>query len=383
MNRLVLTDFRSYAYQRIEVDDRPVVLTGPNGAGKTNLLEALSLLGPGRGLRRARLGELVRNGADGRWAVSAGCVGPDGTHEIGTGLVPTEPAGNGELLEDAVGRRAVRIDGASARGPSALAEVLALRWLTPQMDRLLAEAAAPRRRFLDRLVFGYDAAHARRVSEYDRALRQRARLLRERIGDQSWLAASEETMAATGVAIAVARRDAAARLGNALETAIGPFPRATIAIQGTLEEWLEEGSALETESRFRRVLATSRERDAASAGAGTGPHRSDLAVRHAETDAPAAQCSTGEQKALLIAILLADARLHTARRGVRPLLLLDEVAAHLDAARREALLAEVLSLGGQAWLTGTERSVFVGLGGNAQWLGVEDSTVSPQTESAL
>ena len=385
--RLTLTDFRSYRGQRLLVDDRPVVLTGPNGAGKTNLLEAISMLAPGRGLRRSRLGELGRIGAEGPWAVAAQARGRGGPHDIGTGLVRVaatraghnDANGNAHLNgDDADERRIVKIDGRPARGASALAEVLAMRWLTPRMDRLLVDAAAPRRRFLDRLVFGFDPSHARRVNEYERALRQRARLLREGARDVAWIAAAEETMSATGVAIAVARRDAAARLANALSFATGPFPRAAVAIVGVIENWLGDGSALDAEVRFRAALQASRAHDGAAGGAAVGPHRSDLVVSHGETGLAAAQCSTGEQKALLINILLADARLHAARHGSVPLLLLDEIGAHLDAVRREALFAELLDLGVQAWLTGTDRRLFAPLGARAQWLVVEESHVSPQ-----
>ena len=380
--KLTLTDFRSYRGQRLLVDDRPVVLTGPNGAGKTNLLEAISMLAPGRGLRRSRLGELGRNGAEGPWAVAAKAIGRGGPHDIGTGLArgaanaagPTD-ADDGDHTDE---RRVVKIDGRPARGASALAEVLAMRWLTPQMDRLLVDAAAPRRRFLDRLVFGFDPSHARRVNEYQRALRQRARLLREVARDAAWIAAAEETMSATGVAIAVARRDATARLANALSLATGPFPRAAVALDGAIESWLGESSALDAEVRFRTALQASRERDAAAGGAAVGPHRSDLVVSHGDNGLAATHCSTGEQKALLISVLLADARLHAARRGSAPLLLLDEIGAHLDAVRREALFAELLDLGVQAWLTGTDRRLFAPLGERAQWLVVEDSQISPE-----
>lgn len=373
VRRLSLTDFRCYAGLRLDLDRRPVVLTGPNGAGKTNLLEALSLLSPGRGMRRARLGELVRREApSGCWAVAAHLDGPGGRVEIGTGL---QIAPDREE-EEAAERRSVRIDGAGAAGPQALAEVASLVWLTPQMDRLFTDAPSGRRRFLDRLTFGLDPAHARRVSAFEKAMRERNRLLRAGGGDPAWLAALEGTMAEWAVAVAAARRDAVARLSAALSgQPDGPFPRARLAVQGRLEGWLDEMPALEAEDRYRALLGEQRQGDREAGGAGEGPHRSDLHVVHAGKDMPAAQCSTGEQKALLIAIILADVRLQVARRGAAPVLLLDEVAAHLDQTRRAALYAQLADLGAQAWMTGTEPQFFEPLQGEAQFFTVRDGRV--------
>ncbi len=370
VRRLALTDFRCYRRLRLEAGPLPVVLTGPNGAGKTNLLEAVSFLAPGRGLRRARLDEVTRIGARpaGVWGVAATVEGPGGETELGTGL---QPAGEGRAAE----RRVVKVNGAVASGP-ALAEAVHLIWLTPQMDRLFLEAASGRRRFLDRLVYGFDADHARRVSAYERALRERSRLLREGRADPSWLGALEATMTEHGVAVAAARRAAVARLNGALEAGVGPFPRAELALDGTLEAWLAEGAALEAEDRFGAVLAEGRGRDAETGTVPVGPHRGDLLVRHVAKDVPAAQCSTGEQKALLIAIVLAEARLQALRRGAAPLLLLDEVAAHLDAERRAALFEEIVALGAQAWLTGTDRTLFAALEGRAQYFLVREGTLS-------
>jgi len=383
VTRLVLTDFRCYRQARLAVDTRPVVVTGANGAGKTNLLEAISFLAPGRGLRRARLGEVDRRALpegtvaegtvaaeiSGAWTVAADIATARETVQIGTGREAT--ANGGE-------RRVVRIDGAPARSQAALAEHVNLVWLTPQMDRLFIEGAAPRRRFLDRLVYGFDPGHASRVAAYDQALRERGKLLREGPYDAAWLGALEESMARHGVAIAAARREIVARLDRACAAGVAGFPVAALAAIGTVEAALGERPALAVEDDMRGALAASRRQDAESGGAASGPHRSDFAVRHAGTGVAAEQCSTGEQKALLIAILLAHARLQAALRGVAPIMLLDEIAAHLDRERRRALFAELIALGAQAWLTGTDSEVFGELRGAAQFLSVRDATIAAQ-----
>ncbi|UEM03870.1 DNA replication/repair protein RecF [Skermanella rosea] len=370
VTRLTLTQFRCYDGARLDADARPVVLTGPNGAGKTNLLEAVSFLSPGRGLRRARLADVERIGAPegSGWAVAARVATPFGPVDIGTGRDGTAD-GQPE-------RRLVRIDGHPVRGQVALAEHVALTWLTPQMDRLFVEGSSGRRRFLDRLVFGFDPAHAGRLSRYEHALRERGRLLRDGRGDESWLSALEDEMATSGVAVAAARRDMVARLQQACEQATGPFPRADLAVSGTVEDWLADQPALAAEDALRRRLSESRRHDGSGEGT-AGPHRSDLAVRHRGKDMPAEFCSTGEQKALLIAIVLANARLMAAERGQPPLMLLDEVAAHLDADRRSALFGEILDLGAQAWLTGTDAGIFAELGDRASFFRVEDAHVHP------
>ncbi len=371
--RLRLSGFRCYESAQLDLDARPVVLTGPNGAGKTNLLEAISLLAPGRGLRGARLEEMDRQGTlkagepgEG-WTVAAAVTTPGGMVEIGTGHRP-----------DSTTRRVVQIDGKQNRSQTSLSDHVSAVWLTPQMDRLFTDGASGRRRFLDRLVFGFDAAHAGRVSAYEHMLRERARLLRDG-GDAVWLDTLESDMAERGVAIAAARRELTARLARLTEAPAGPFPGAEVAVTGKVEEWLDEGPALAAEERLRAALRGSRAQDAAAGGAAVGPHRSDLAVRHLAHGMPAALCSTGEQKALLIAIVLANARLQTAERGRVPLLLLDEVAAHLDADRREALFEEVLALGAQAWFTGTDRGVFESFAGRAQYVAVRAGRLEHET----
>jgi DNA replication and repair protein RecF len=371
VTRLAVTDFRNYRTVRLELDAGLVVLTGPNGAGKTNLLEAVSLLSPGRGLRNARLGEFDRRAdadATAEWAIAATVESLRGEVRIGTGR---DPAGSE--------RRVVKIDGENARGQAVLGEVIGLTWLTPQMDRLFIEGPSARRRLLDRLVLGLDPAHAARVAAYEHAMRERSRLLRDGPADPVWLDALDETMAAQGVAIAAARRDAVERLDRACAEAEGSFPRARLALAGTVEAWLNELPALAAEERFKAALKQARTADALSGGASVGPHRSDLAVSYAETGIPAESLSTGEQKALLISIVLAHARLQRETRGEPPLLLLDEVAAHLDAARREALFDELLSLECQVWLTGTDAALFAPLKPAARFLAVSGGALSETT----
>jgi DNA replication and repair protein RecF len=373
VRRLILTEFRNYGSTRLDLEPGPVVLTGPNGAGKTNLLEAISFLSPGRGLRNARLGDIDRRGGaaapQAPWAVAAVVETRRGTVRIGTGR------------EDAADeRRVVRIDGEAARGQAALGEWLGVLWLTPQMDRLFSEGPAGRRRFLDRLVLGLDPAHAGRVARYEHAMRERSCLLRDRPADPSWLAAVEEIMAEQGVAVAAARREAVEQLDRFCAAAKGPFPRARLSLSGTVETWLQSMPALAAEERFNAGLAENRPADAVSGGAALGPHRSDLGVIHAEKGIAADQASTGEQKALLISIVLAQAGLQREVRGEPPVLLLDEVAAHLDAARRGALFAILAELESQAWLTGTDAALFAPLRQAARFVSVSDGTLS---ETAL
>ena len=375
ITRLVLTGFRNYREARLTLSTEPVVLTGPNGAGKTNLLEALSFLAPGRGLRGAKLTEIDRrpSAADGDnagsstagWAVAATVTTQRGALRLGTG----RDTGDGE-------RRLVRIDGEPVRSHAMLAERLGVVWLTPPMDRLFVDGPGGRRRFLDRLVFTLDPAHASRVGAYEQALRERARLLRDGPADPVWLGALEEVMSAQGVAVAAARRDAVERLDRACAEADDPFPRASLRLTGTVEDWLDEMPALAVEARFAAALAAARYGDAVAGGAAVGPHRSDLRISLARTGVAAEFGSTGEQKALLISILLAHAELRRGLRGEPPLLLLDEIAAHLDAGRRAALFEILARFESQVWLTGTDDALFVQLRGRAQFLAVSDGTVS-------
>lgn len=373
VRRLTLSDFRCYGHLCVEVDHRPVVLTGTNGAGKTNVLEALSFLAPGRGMRRAAPAEIVYNGAgaDASWAVAASVDGLEGPVEIGTGR------------NDATGKRIVRLDGQTARNQMALGEVVSILWLTPVMDRLFNEGASGRRRFLDRLVFGLDPAHAARLSAYEHALRERARLLRQaRQGcrfDLVWMERLEEIMAVHGVEAAGARLTTIQRLSDACRIGVGPFPAAELRVSGSVEQKLEDGGSLEeVTASFRDTLRATRRTDGESGGAGNGPHRSDLRVRHAAKGLDAERCSTGEQKALLIAIVLGQARMQAALRGAAPILLLDEVAAHLDHERRAALFDELVGLRTQSWLTGTDLSLFTAFGERAQFFHVHDAHLSRQ-----
>jgi DNA replication and repair protein RecF len=357
---LRLTDFRNYRTLALDLDPVPIVATGANGAGKTNLLEAVSFLAPGRGLRQSRLSEIDFQAVATGWAVAATVESANGPVEIGTGRVAPDE------------KRIVRIAGKPMRSQSALAEYVSAVWLTPQMDRLFVEGPAGRRRFLDRLAYGFDTAHAGRVSAYESAMRQRSKLLRDGAGDAVWLGVLESTMAERGVAIAAARREIAERLNRACALAESPFPKASLQLDGALETWLESLPALEVEERMRASLAEARRQEAENARAPVGPHRSDLLVRHVDKDQAAELCSTGEQKALLISIVLADARLRAAERNAAPLLLLDEVAAHLDQRRREALFDEIDNLHAQVWLTGTDVSTFESLRDRAQFLHVQE-----------
>lgn len=349
VSRLLLTDFRSYREAAIEAGSGLVMLTGENGAGKTNVLEAVSLLSPGRGLRGAALGEMARRDGAGGFAVAARLAGDT---EIGTGALAAAPE-----------RRQVRINGAPASA-NALSEWLSVLWLTPAMDRLFTDSAGSRRRFLDRLVLALRPDHAGHSARYEAAMRARNKLLAEPMPDPAWLGALEARMVEHGAAIASARRDTAAALAERLALATeGPFPRADLALDG------------EEPDDLAAALAASRARDAAAGRTLTGPHRIDLAVTHEGKMMPAASCSTGEQKALLIALILAHSDLVAARMERRPILLLDEVAAHLDPSRRAALFAQLETTGGQVWMTGTEPSLFAEIGGEATRLTVVDGLI--------
>jgi DNA replication and repair protein RecF len=335
VSRLTLTDFRSYASATIEPGPGFVLLSGENGAGKTNLLEAVSMLTPGRGLRGAALSEMARQGEGGAWAVAAKL----GETDIGTGTLPSAPE-----------RRQVRVNGAGA-SVNSLSEWLGVLWLTPAMDRLFAGSAGERRRFLDRLVLALEPAHAHHSARYEAAMRSRNKLLADEAPmDPAWLEALEHQMADHGNAISEARGRTVAALGERLGAAPeDEFARAAIALEG----W--HGGDLAADLRDGRA------RDAAAGRAGAGPHRQDLAVVHAAKSIAAAQSSTGEQKALLLGLILAHAELVAERRGQPPILLLDEVAAHLDPKRRAALF-ERLEGRGQVWMTATEAALFEGIG---------------------
>jgi DNA replication and repair protein RecF len=359
---LKLTDFRNYARAELLLDARPVVLIGDNGSGKTNLLEAVSLLGPGNGLRSRPYSELCRKEGAGGFAVAARIVSRDDEVEIGTGI----PAGTQEEHPG----RTVRIAGKEASA-GALGEHVKLVWLIPAMDGLFTGSASERRRLLDRLVLAVDPKMRSPLGRYDRAMRQRNRLFQMREGSRTLFEGLEEQMAEAGTAIAAARLDAVTRLASLIERmrdarGQGPFPWAEIALEGTLEEALSRLPATEVEDEFGAQLAQGRERDRAAARALEGPHLSDLIVSHGPKNAPAAHCSSGEQKALLIGLILAKAELIKELEGASPMILLDEVAAHLDQSQRGALFAEISRLSAQAWMTGTDRDLFAPMAEKAQ-----------------
>ena len=376
LSRLTLTDFRSYERLSVAFDGRPVALYGPNGAGKTNLLEAISFLAPGRGVRGASApdaGRRLPGEARSRpWSVAAEIDAADGAVKLGTGIEP------------GASRRTVRLEGETV-APGRLAEMVRLVWLTPQQDRLFLEGGTERRRFLDRLVFAAEPAHAAAASAYEKTMRERLRLLTDGPNDPAWLDALEARAAEAGAALAAGR----VRTIEALQAEIDaradrPFPQAKLNLSG---DWNADA---DTESRLRDALLRSRERDGAAGRALTGPQRTDLIVIHQEKDRAAAECSTGEQKALILNLVLAQAaRLSRpegrpndlrAESAPNPILLLDEVAAHLDAARRAALFDEIVTLGLQAFLTGTDRMLFSDLGTRAQIAHVDRSILTMETD---
>jgi DNA replication and repair protein RecF len=374
IQRLTLTNFRSYHAAQILLDRAgPVVLTGANGAGKTNLIEAISLLAPGRGLRRATMEELAFSEGDGAWAVSAEIEGMLGLATLGTGIDP--PAG-----EESAPIRRCRIDREPVGSAAAFADHLRVVWLTPAMDPLFNGPASERRRFLDRLVLAVDAQHSSRVAALERSLRSRNRLLEDAPSDSHWLDAIEHETAEVAVAVAAARAETAKRLSAALDVSrreTSGFPQAEIALRGWMEQLLPDHSATEIEDRYRALLKENRARDAAAGRTLDGPHLSDLAISHAGKNIPAAEASTGEQKALLIRLVLAHAGLIKQMTNFAPLLLLDEVVAHLDPSRRAALYDALSSLGAQVWMTGADPAAFGDIIGQASLFIVRNGNVEP------
>jgi DNA replication and repair protein RecF len=372
IRRLTLTNFRSYRAAQIEVAASPVVLVGPNGAGKTNLIEAISFLAPGRGLRRATLDEVAFQEGDGSWAVSADVDGALGLATLGTGI--EAPAADGAAVA-----RKCRIDREPAASVAALSDHLRVIWLVPAMDGMFSGPASERRRFLDRLALAVDAEHSGRVTALERSLRSRNRLLEEARPDPHWLDAIEHETAEVAVAVAAQRAETVARLQQALKARDGPasvFPSSAIALKGWIEELVRQRPAAEVEDRYRAVLRDNRGRDAAAGRTLDGPHLTDLAVTHARKSIPAADASTGEQKALLIGLILAHASLITEMSGFAPVLLLDEVVAHLDPARRAALYDEIERLGAQVWMTGADPAAFAEIEPRAQVLEVSPGRVA-------
>jgi DNA replication and repair protein RecF len=379
IEELRLTDFRNYASLVMSAVPGPIVLTGPNGSGKTNLLEAVSLLTAGQGLRRAPYPELARMGAD-TWAVAASIETPLGRIRVGTGLQPQDGARPGQRPGHRMGR-SVRIDGESQSGSGALGDRIDILWLIPAMDGLFVGPASERRRFLDRIAPSLDPGYRLRLGQFERAMQQRNRLLAEDVREGARFAGLERIMAETGVAIAAARASAVAELVALIEarrTAApdSAFPWATLAIAGSLETDLATRPALDVEDAYAALLQGARERDKAAGRTLDGPHRSDLLVGHGPKGMAAASCSTGEQKSLLVGLVLAQAEMvRRHRNGAAPILLLDEISAHLDPIRRAALFAEIVALGNQTWMTGTDAEAFSGLAGKARFHRVDGGRI--------
>ena len=373
LQRLSLTNFRSYHAATLTLDRAgPVVLTGQNGAGKTNLIEAISLLTPGRGLRRATLDELSFSEGNGAWAVSADIEGMLGLATLGTGIEP--PAG-----EDSTNSRKCRIDREPVSSAAAFADHLRVIWLTPSMDPLFTGPAADRRRYLDRLVLAVDAQHSSRVSALERSLRSRNRLLEDQRSDPHWLDAIEHETAEVAVAVSAARYETVNRLSAALDAArdeAPAFAMPRIALEGWMENQWPMSSAREIEDRYRELLRDNRGQDAAAGRTLEGPHRADLKVVHAGKGIAASDASTGEQKAMLIRLSLAHAHLIKDMTGYAPVMLLDEVVAHLDPLRRAALYDALTTIGAQVWMTGADPAAFADIADRAQWFDVKPGGVT-------
>ncbi len=373
--RLSLTNFRNYRAASLEAGEMTIVLVGPNGAGKTNLIEAISFLAPGRGLRRATLDEVAFNEGDGSWAVAADIEGALGLATLGTGIArPAE--------EGAAPSRKFRIDREPASSAAAFAEHLRVVWLVPAMDSLFVGPPSERRRFLDRLVLAVDAEHGSRVNALERALRSRNRLLQEPRPDPHWLDAVEHETAELAVAIAGLRAETVRRLQSVIVSCKDvAFPSAEIALDGWMEQLMPARPAGEVEERYRALLRDNRGRDAAAGRALDGPHLTDLAVRYALKGVAAAEASTGEQKALLIGLVLAHARLIAEMTAIPPVLLLDEVVAHLDPSRRAALHSELAALGAQVWMTGADPALFAEIVDGAALIEVDEGRLRRRPET--
>jgi DNA replication and repair protein RecF len=368
--RLSLTHFRNYRAASIETRSDMVVLVGPNGAGKTNCLEAISFLSPGRGLRRATLDDAADIQGDGSWAVAAEIEGALGLATLGTGI-------DAPGAEGAATTRRCRIDREPVASAAAFGDHLRMVWLTPAMDGLFMGAASERRRFFDRLVLALDSEHSGRVSALDRALRSRNRLLESRDVDSHWCDAIERETAELAVAVAARRAETLRRLAATLAArSHSAFPSAALVLDGWMENALLAEPATAVEDRYRGLLRDGRARDAAAGRTLNGPHLTDLQVTYAPKAMPARDASTGEQKALLIGLVLAHAGLVSGMTGITPLLLLDEVVAHLDPDRRRALFDELARLGAQVWMTGADPAAFADVGAGADVFRVEGGAIA-------
>ena len=371
IRRLTLTQFRNYRAASVATRGDVVVLVGPNGAGKTNAIEAISFLSPGRGLRRATLDDVADNQGDGSWAVSAEVEGALGLATLGTGIdAPGSDA-------PATSRRC-RIDREPVTSATAFGDHLRMVWLTPAMDGLFLGAASERRRFFDRLVLAIDSEHTGRVSALDRSLRSRNRLLEVRNYDDHWCDAIERETAELAVAVAATRGQTAVKLAAMLRAhgEASAFPSAQITLDGWMENALLTEPATSVEDRYREMLRDSRARDAAAGRTLDGPHLTDLQVIYAPKNVAARDASTGEQKALLIGLVLAHASLVAEMTGITPLLLLDEVVAHLDPARRRALFDELAKLGAQVWMTGADPAAFTDIAASGEIFDVDSGEIT-------
>jgi DNA replication and repair protein RecF len=377
IHRLTLTHFRNYRVASLETRGDVVVLVGPNGAGKTNCIEAISFLSPGRGLRRATLDDVADNQGDGSWAVSAEVEGALGLATLGTGIDPQISSEQGRSEEAAASRRC-RIDREPVTSATAFGDHLRMVWLTPAMDGLFLGAASERRRFFDRLVLAIDSEHSSRVSALDRSLRSRNRLLEVRNYDDHWCDAIERETAELAVAVAAMRGQTVTKLAAMLRARgeASAFPSAHIMLDGWMENALIHEPATAVEDRYREILRASRARDAAAGRTLDGPHLTDLQVIYAPKNMSARDASTGEQKALLIGLVLAHASLVAEMTGITPLLLLDEVIAHLDPGRRIALFNELAKLGAQVWMTGADPAAFTDVGTSGEIFDVDSGRIA-------
>jgi DNA replication and repair protein RecF len=377
IHRLTLTHFRNYRAASLQTRADIVVLVGPNGAGKTNCIEAVSFLSPGRGLRRATLEDVADNQGDGSWAVSAEIEGALGLATLGTGI--DAPRGEGTATA-----RRCRIDREPVNSAAAFGDHLRMVWLTPSMDGLFLGPASERRRFFDRLVLAIDSEHSARVSALDRSLRSRNRLLEVRNYDDHWCDAIERETAELAVAVAAMRGQTATRLAGMLRARgeASAFPSAHVMLDGWMENALLAEPATAVEDRYREILRSSRARDAIAGRTLDGPHLTDLQVVYAPKNMPARDASTGEQKALLIGLVLAHANLVAEITGITPLLLLDEVVAHLDPGRRAALFDELARLGAQVWMTGADPAAFADIGASAELFAVESGQIARRFQNA-
>lgn len=365
VSRLVLSNFRNYSELDIEFSPHTIIITGENGSGKTNLLEAISLLVPGRGLRTAKLSTIDKNNGGKPWSVFANIKTPEGEVAIGTGRDTSKE-------QD---KRIVKIDGKAIRGQAELSSYFSVCYLTPQMDQTFADGTTSRRSYLDRLTSSFYPEHIKHLSIYDHAKSERRHLLMAKRGDESWLSVLEKRMAEQAIAIAAARKETIQHLQEAIDDYNGVFPKAILSLDGLVEKSLDEMKALQAEENFQYKLKFSRNQDAETGHTAFGTHKSDFIVNHSEKNLLAEFCSTGEQKALLLSITMACAMARKQWFGATPVLLLDEVAAHLDSEKRSAFFDELNSLSAQSWLTGTDVDFFKDFRGKTRFLTIENSKV--------